>query len=355
MRTPHLRALAVSVGLVAALFAGCEDPPPAGAAQAPQAGESRAATANPSLFEIKHRPDFRDDVHFPAHDRAARVQACALSGSGTLVDLVASEAGLAGAWAGAPGGDVRIQRLRGEGCALEPVGRPLAAAALLDADDLGRVYVFPAESTEPGVLSTMLPDEYRGSMVARVDAAGQVIKLLPAGRGIWGFGVSPRGDALWVSACGPTGIYSVAGETVDASLAPPATLWQEGSVLTGPETLFSVGYQTCAWDAPLSEGCGLALVRTTAAGSTEVGSAVADLGAGAERATLSRCGAGRVCGLLSEGIRIWDELGAVVATFDRAALALSPDEHPAAATGNASGVYVMAQSEASSRVVFVPR
>lgn len=350
------RDLTTLAALVASLSSvGCERPESSEVAPTPQSAESPPRAGRAAPFAGMRLPDFRLDVRFSAHDRATpRAEACVLPEAGTPVGLVASEAGLVVAWTSDTGPDLRVQRMSGRGCALAPEGRAVAATELLDADDLGRLYVFPAEATEPGVLSTMLPQEYPGSMVARVDASGRVLKLLPAGRGIWGFGVSPGGDALWVTACGPTGIFAVSDEVGADVLPPPATSWQDGSVLTGPETLFSIGYQTCAWDAPLSEDCGLALVRTTPAGSTELGTTVADFGAGPERATLARCG-DRVCGVYSAGLRIWDESGAVVDTLDRATLGLSADEHVVMASGNGAGVYVLAQGDRSSRVSFVAR
>lgn len=355
MRTPSPRLPAILVTVLAtSALPACDGPAPDGAGQIRGAAVLRPA-AGPASRATDLRPvDFRADVRFPAiaapHDRST-VETCPLSGPGTPVALVASEAGLAVAWSGASEGAVRVQRLRGAGCALEPAGDPVAAGALLDADDAGRVYVFPAASDEPGLVSTMLPGEYPGSMVARVDAAGRVVKLLPAGRGIWGFGIAPGGDALWVSACGPNGIFSVEGEAVVPSLLAPNTLWHEGSVLTDAGTLFSLGYQTCAWDAPLTERCGFELVRTTAEGSTALGSTIADFGAGGERATLSRCGS-RVCGVYTEGVRIWTQDGGVVATLDRAALGAVEGEHVEAASGNSSGVYVLLQGERTARVVF---
>lgn len=326
--------------LCSASFIGCEGP----------GSERLAPVTAPRAPAQREAPTVTAPSPAPSAPPAPAPSSCTLPGAPAAV--VATETGVALAFATGPDAGLRVQRMRGEGCALSPEGDAVAAGELLDADDLGNLYVFPSRSDAPEVVDTMLPGEYPGSMVARVDAHGNVMKLLPAGRGIWGFGVSPRGDALWVSACGPTGIFSIEGDTVTPSLTPPNTLWEDGGVLTDAGTLFSAGYATLDESGSGDAARGFALVRTTGAGSTEIGSTLADFGAGEERATLSRCGAG-VCGLFSDAVRIWDRDGAVVDTLHRATLGAADDEALVMASGNTSGVYVLLQSEASTRVVFV--
>lgn len=249
-----------------------------------------------------------------------------------------------------------VHRLRGAGCALTLVGAAVSAEQLLDVDDHGALYVFPADAGGPRTISTMLDGEYPQSMVARVSFDNEVIKLLPAGRGIWAFGVSPAGDALWSDACGPTGIFDVTEQGVSASTAmnEPATLW---GVLTDARTFWSVGPRTCdpttqTADA-LTDQCRSALVRTTPDGDEEIGATVVDLGAGFEQAALQRC-AGDVCGVFSSGVIVWDRAGAVVSTFTRDDIGAAVDEQIAAATANGHGVYVTLHGKRGSRrVVFV--
>lgn len=251
---------------------------------------------------------------------------------------------------------VLVRRMTGDGCDLTDAGGPsIAAGELLDADDLGNVYTFPAEATDPDVISTMLPDEYAGSMVARVDAQGVVSKLLPAGRGIWGFGVTASGDALWVSACGPNGLFDIAAGTAQpAAWTPGDTLWeQSSSAITDRDTFWSVGVRTCGPGGALTPDCGFALTRSTREGSVEVGTTVIDFGGGFVQTTLARCGS-RACGFEPNGAVVWDERGGPIAKLTLADLGADPAEHVVEVTGNEGGLYVMLAGGAASRVVFVP-
>jgi hypothetical protein len=251
---------------------------------------------------------------------------------------------------------VRVRRTVGEGCDLRDAGgATIAAGALLDADDLGNVYAFPAPATDPAEISTMLPDEYPKSMVARIDGSGRVSKLLPAGRGIWGFGVTARGDALWVSACGPNGLYDVAQDGAHLSeWKLPDTLWEQyASALTDRDTFWSVGVRTCGPSDPLTPACGFALTRSTREGSQEVGSTVVDFGEGFVQTSLVRCG-GRVCGVAPTGLVVWDSKGALVSTRRLADIEARPSELIADVTANDDGVYVLLRSSESSRALFFP-
>ena len=279
-------------------------------------------------------------------------RSCVVAAPAGVVSLVAGAAGVA--FAVEDDGAVLVHRMRGEGCALVADGALVAAGELLDVDDAGNLYVFPAGATSPDVVSTMLPDEYPGSMVARVGLDDSVSKLLDAGRGIWEFGVTPAGDGLWASACGPSGIFSVKGDAVEAAMAAPDTLWgQMPSVLADLRTFWSVGVRTCDPGDALTPECGYALVRTTPAGSEDVATTVVDFGAGFEQAILSRCGA-HVCGTVAGGVTVWDRAGRVVRTITLAdALGVS-GEGFVQATGAAGGVYVLLRGDGGGRVVFVP-
>jgi hypothetical protein len=249
-----------------------------------------------------------------------------------------------------------VQRMRGAGCALAPSGAPLAAEQLLDVDDHGALYVFPAEATSPGEVSTMLDGEYPQSMVARVTPNDEVSKLLPAGRGIWAFGVSPEGDALWSDACGPTGIFDVTSDGVsESTLDEPLTLWGlMPALLSDKHTFWSVGPRTCDPSAPLSDACGFALVRTTPEANTEAGATVVDFGSGFEQGVLQRCGA-HVCTVFASAVVVRDDVGVVVSKLTRDNLAAADDEQITAATANAHGAYVTLHGARGMRVVFVPQ
>lgn len=314
-----------------------------------------------SLFACDPQPPAgeAEDAAIAAPDPEGVVEprTCVVAAPAGVASIVASAGGLVFAVASAEGDQSPLLLLRahGEGCDLVADDGPaIAAEALLDVDDLGNIYVFPAEAQSSTAISTMLPGEHTGSMVAKVDAGNHVSKLLPANRGIWSFGVSPEGDALWVTACGPSGIFAITGDETSASMTAPETLWEQlPSVLTDERTFWSVGYRTCDYSVPLTPACGHALVRTTPAGSEEVASTIVDLGHGFQQATLSRCGS-RVCGLFASGLIVWDAEGEVLRTITPADALALPGERIAQVSGNDHGVYVLLRGERDARVVFVP-
>lgn len=305
-------------------------------------------------FDVEAGVDEVDEVD-EALDIAAVPpgRSCVVAAPAGVVALAASASGVAVAVADTDA-SVLVHRLRGEGCELVADGALVAAGELLDIDDRGVLYVFPAEAAAPDVVSTMLPGEYPGSMVARVGRDDGVSKLLPAGRGIWGFGVTPAGDGLWVSACGPSGIFSIDGLTVADAMPAPDTLWaQMPGVLADERTFWSVGVRTCDPGQVVTPACGYALVRTTPAGSEDLATTIVDFGAGFEQATLARCGA-HVCGVVAGGVTVWDGAGRVVRELSLADALGSPGEAIVEASGAAGGVYVLLRGEAGGRVVFVP-
>jgi hypothetical protein len=281
---------------------------------------------------------------------------CEVATPAGLSSIAASERGLAFAVQPAEGSELIVQRSHGAGCDLSTEGESkFAAGGLLDTDDLGNLYIWPAKSTHTGVRSTMLRDTFEslGSTLMKVDLSGHVSELVYAGRGIWDFGVSPGGDAIWVTACGPTGIFSVAPSGLTLSLPPPDSLWQQmPSVLTSASTFWSVGVRTCFPPADVTPSCGFALVRTTPDGSENVGTTLIDFGAGFEQATLVRCGS-RVCGVFTSAVVIWDAEGRVVRTITSDDVSALDSEHIAQVTGNDRGVYLLLRSDTGSRVVFV--
>lgn len=305
-------------------------------------------------------PDAPDAPDADLTGTAAHGRSCEVTAPAGVVSLLASAAGVTFAVASTPATDptLLVLRAHGEGCDLTvDHDTPIAAGALLDIDDLGNIYVFPAEAPSPAAISTMLPGEFLNSMVAKVDPENDVTKLLPAGRGIWSFGVSPAGDALWVTACGPTGIFTITDNEVTPSMTAPDTRWEQlPSVLANDRTFWSIGYLTCDPSQPLTPACGYALVRTTPEGSEELDTTIVDFGAGFEQATLSRCGP-HICGTFTSAVQVWDGDGEVLRTITPADALARPGEHIAQATGTADGVYVLLRSdstESSTRIVFVP-
>ena len=280
---------------------------------------------------------------------------CEVPGSSAVVRLAATRDGVVFAVAGSEGKGIELERHAGLGCDLHRDRSPqVAVGALLDADDHGNLYAFPRASSAPGVVSTLLEKGSAEGMVVKVDASGQVSKLVSAGRGIWSFGVSAEGGSFWVTSCGPTGIFSTASQPLEPAIESPQTLWaQRPSVLTGDRTLWSVGVRTCGWDEKLSPSCGFALVRTTSEGSRDVGTTVVDVGAGFEEAKLARCGK-QVCGILSSAVLVWDDGGRVVQTIRPSDFPMFDSERIAQISGNAHGVYFLLDGRAGTRVVFVP-
>ena len=279
-------------------------------------------------------------------------RACEVEASGGVSAIRASEHGVAFAAASEDG--LRVWRLRGSGCALSPDGtQPVAASALLDLDDEGNLYVFPAPSSDAGVLSTWLEDGGEGGVVERVDGSGHVAPVVHAGRGIWAFGVAPAGDTFWVSACGTTGIFSGEEPELEPALAPPDTLWGSmPSVLTDAYTFWSVGYGTSCPAEATSPSCGFALTRTTPEGSEELGATQMDFGDGHEQAVLARCGA-RVCGVFPGAVVLWDADGDLTQTVSLDDLGAEPGERILEASGNREGLYFLLEGPSGTRVMYL--
>jgi hypothetical protein len=279
--------------------------------------------------------------------------ACEVEASEGVTAIRASEHGVA--FAAASDDGLRVWRLQGSGCALSPDGtQPVAASALLDLDDAGNLYVFPAPSAEAGVVSTWLEDGGADGVVERVDTSGHVAPVVHAGRGIWAFGVAPAGDSFWVSACGTTGIFTGHEPDLTPALTPPDTLWGSmPSVLTEAHTLWSVGYRTCSPPETASPSCGFALTRTTPEGSEEVGTTQMDFGAGYQQAVLARCGA-RVCGVFPGAVVLWDAGGELTRTVLLGDLGAEPGAQILQATGNREGLYLLLEGPSGKRVMYLP-
>lgn len=184
-------------------------------------------------------------------------------------------------------------------------------------------------------------------------------KLVYAGRGIWDFAAAPDGDALWVTACGPTGIFDVTlpASVAESALEAPIMAMDTLPVLTSGDTFWSVSPWAC--DVTVTDACGYALVRTTPEGSADVATTVMDFGAGLgkERGALARCGR-NVCGVFTSAVVRWNDDGEVIEVLDQGAIDVRSGERIAGATGNAHGLYVhllKGQGGAEgARVVFIP-
>ncbi|MFO0548741.1 MAG: hypothetical protein U0271_10155 [Polyangiaceae bacterium] len=269
-----------------------------------------------------------------------------------VVALAASRAGVVLAMS-TPEGLV-LQRASRSGCELSPWGAPIASDGLFDVDDQGNVFTVAAEASGDGVVSTVLADEYPGSMLARVDPSDRVVKVLPAGRGIWEFGVAPAGDAVWVSACGPTGIFALDEQGAAPSLSTPDTWDGEHGTLTDSSAFWSLGPTACEPGAPETAACGPTLVLTTGDGTSDLGPAIFDLGDGPMRPSLRRSG-DALSASYGAGIVRFASDGSVAETLDREALGLDEAEHIVDFAWDDEGVYVLAQGDGETRVVFTSR
>lgn len=300
-RSPHLPSSIAALGVASALAIGCAEPPLESVASVEQASCS-----------------------FAVDPSASR--------------LVAVEGGLVVAYAAAGSDAVAVERMAGERCAMND-GPRVTAARLLDADEGGGLYVFRPET--------------RDSTVTRIAPNGARTDLVYAGRGVWSFGIAPDGDALWVTACGPTGIFEVAGDAMgEVALAPPESLWEQTpSVLTDGETFWSIGVLRGDATDALDPEVDLRLVRTTKDGSQEVAPTLIDFGSGLEQATLSRCG-DRVCGLYPSGLIVWSAEGEVATEILLADIA-ADGEALISATGRGEDLFVLLRSSEGARVVWL--
>ncbi len=247
---------------------------------------------------------------------------------------------------------VVAHRYTGIGCALTPVGMPIAFSELVDADDLGNVYGYPRGTIEAGVLPTQeaLNGDFHESVV-RVEPSDDISTGVEAPRGIWGFGVSADASTFWARACGPEGVFVNDGSLAQA-FESPAQWGLEPNVLTDDGVLWSVGYSTCHTE-PLSPDCGSRLTRTSDIGDEVLSSLVIDLGYGYQVPTLARCGQ-KLCGFLGGGIVVWNESGELLRTLGLADIGAAEDEFAVQVTGNQHGLYVLLFGQGRQRVRFLP-
>lgn len=185
---------------------------------------------------------------------------------------------------------------------------------LLDVDDQGNAYVFMPETGD--------------SEVVQISPSGARSTVVEAGRGIWDFAISPEGNTMYVTSCGPTGIFVYPSSPLQTAIEPPETLWNSyPSALTSNGTLWSVGYGAKT------------LVRTTASGSTTLG----DTG----DATLMRCGV-NVCGVKPGEVREWDEQGTLLRTVPAPA-----GTTIVSATGDRTSLFLVVATATERKLVHV--
>lgn len=279
-------------------------------------------------------------------DEGASTQ-CILHTEAELATLVASDHGVA--LAVRAGDGVVITRLRGRGCELDPDGSaPVAAARLHDMDDAGNLYVAPTEAAAPGVLGTASEGHDAENTVARVSPSGVVSTVVHAGRGIWWFGVSPDAALVSITACGPTGLFSLSEDGLTPWADAPAGWDYAPSVLTS-DALWSVDAGACVDGAA---SCSSPLVRTSAKGSAPVESVSVDFGAGPEPGRLVRCG-DSVCSVHRSGFAQRDASGAVALRVTRAELGLEAAEELRGLASTSDGFYALTEGPSGTRVRFV--
>ena len=247
-----------------------------------------------------------------------------------------------------PNGPLLVERARGEGCALSAAGAPVAATELLDVDDAGGLYVLGAAATTPNVLSSV-SDQSAGDVVVRIDESGSKRDIVSAGRGIWTFGTSPSGNTIWVTACGPTGIFDIRGPELVSAMTPPDSGWHSApNVLTADDTFWSIGAQKC-----VRGDCQRPLVRTRPTESERVAIAAYNLD-DTEDAVLARCGS-NVCGVSAGRLQIWDDEGVILEDYAGEDIGALPAEQLVTASGNESGTYIHLRQAQGDRLIFVGR
>jgi len=228
-----------------------------------------------------------------------------------------------------------VLRSRGHGCALE-VSAPVELGPLQAVDDRGRLYVMATEE----VRLAHFPESF-GDTVARIDPSGAVTPIVSAGRGIWTFSVSPGGETVAVTACGPEGVLSV------PSLEPVLPALERDVahvVLTGPSTAWSFSMGQC--ERGFCED--RQLVRSTPEGSTNV----ASVGSGTFSIRLARCGDG-VCVYDHANVTVFSSDGRLVQQLTLSELGAGPQATLEAVSANALGLYLTVV-DTGRRVTFVP-
>lgn len=293
-------------------------------------------------------------------DREPAYSRCSPADLAAVDAIVASEDGITlGTTEGADAERGLVARsYRGRGCSLVPDGRtPAAITELFDEDDRGNLYALPRTSTTPGLLSTMPTDGFTPSgQVVRIDPQGRISTVVSAGRGIWSFGVSPRGGIFWSEGCGPTGIFAMGSNPLRSVIKPTSRTWiSNGAVLTSDETMWFIGDPPCQLQGPRTQDCRLPLLRSTPASSDDVTVTMLELDGrfGSSGTRLARCGA-RPCAVITHTILVWNDDGTVAHKIPASDLGLGSDERIEKIAGNQTGLYALLSSSTERRLVFVP-
>ncbi len=92
--------------------------------------------------------------------------------------------------------------------------------ATIDVDDVGDVYVMPARSDDPAIVSTA---QDRAGVV-RIRGDGKIEGLVDGGRWIGGFSVAPEGDEMTLHGCAAVGLHhqSTEGWAMDRAVSDQA-------------------------------------------------------------------------------------------------------------------------------------
>lgn len=267
----------------------------------------------------------------PVMSSAAPLERCTVELPAAPVRVAASPSGLVVGLE-----DGTLLRGEGAGCALA-LTRTEVVGALLDVDELGNAYVMAA----PDFQRARFPDEF-GDLVVRLAPGGDAKAVVSAGRGIWGFGVSPSGRTIWVSACGPTGVLSADDLSPVLAVEPPWEL--DGAALTGDDAYWTTRPESCATQDGVTS-CAHTLVKTTKSGDVVISST-----SGASAPRLTHCGSGP-CLLLDGSIRQLDASGAQVREWTSAELGLERGEPVLGVGLTAHGLYTLHGAE----LHFTPR
>lgn len=225
-------------------------------------------------------------------------------------------------------GDTLIQRYRGRGCDLTPIGLPIAGA-LVDVDDSGAVWArsSPTELHKDGVIATYAIWD----TLVRVGSDDVVVNVNVAGRGMWAMGVSQHGDAIMASGCGGlNGVASVDEHGASSELALAADLGDYAAgVFAGADVFFAPSFD------------GKSLVRSDRFFNVVVGDV--------DGARLVRCG-DRACAVVDDRVVVYGADGSVDDVIDAGGVV---DD----VTANAEGVFVFAHGRRCGQAFlrFVPR
>lgn len=231
--------------------------------------------------------------------------------------------------------DGSVLRGAGSGCALEWT-RSEVVGELMDVDAAGNLYVL----ADDGFQQRRFPDLF-GDLVARLTPEGDASAVVSAGRGIWSFGVSPSGQTMWVTACGPTGVLQTKDLAPAMTAAPP---WEAGhATLTTDHELWMSRPDRCD-----EQGCSLVLTRTTPAGEVQVRA----LGV-IDAPLMHRCEAGP-CVAGARAVQQLDHDGALLREWTSERLALGDGEALLDFALTDRGLYVLRTGVEGQRLAFTP-